>query len=112
MRGMCFTSWHTAYEDTLPPAEIEPFDKRLAAAIEADKNYRLSSAGRRNGTLNPRTTPTFLEQTAKHPLVGVLCSVHRLSLPTLPSTFKLVVHAVFQALSRVIPKNRHNLHLR
>jgi hypothetical protein len=44
---MCFTSWHKAYEDTLPPAEIEPFDKRLAAAIEADKNYRLSSAGRR-----------------------------------------------------------------
>ncbi len=50
MRGMCLTPWLRAYEVTLSPAEIERLDKRLEAAFEADKNYRLEQASRR-----PRT---------------------------------------------------------
>jgi len=77
---MCLTPWFKAYEATLAPAEIERLDKCLAAAFEGDKNYRLTRWSLQSELRIHRLRLTFLEQTAEHLLVGILCSVHR-SLP-------------------------------
>lgn|GEM_PF-4471085 len=50
MRGMCLTPWIRSYEATLAPKELERLNKRLEAAFEADKNYRLEQASRSQRT--------------------------------------------------------------